>query len=292
MNYIGKIWRPPSEADSLILQTTVGCSHNKCKFCNMYKNKDFKIKDLKTIKNDIDEAFESYNKYRRVFLADGDALIIPTKKLIKILDYLNNKFQYLQRVTTYSTPKNINSKSLNEMKKLRENGLKMVYIGLESGSEKILKKMKKGATPDEILTASQKLKKTNIKNSTTIILGLGGKNNSKLHSKKTGKLISKMEPEYLSALTLMVKKETPLYHDIKDNKFRLLNPTEILDELYEIITNINVNKKCVFRTNHASNYYSIKGTLPDDKEKMLNKLEYILDNPEKYHLKNENRRRL
>lgn len=292
MNYIGKMWRPPSEANSLILQVTVGCSHNKCKFCNMYKEKDFEIKNLKAIKNDIDEAFESYNNYRRVFLADGDSLIIPTEKLLKILQYLNNKFQYLHRITTYATPENINNKSIEELKKLRKNGLKMVYLGLESGSEKILKEMKKGANSAEILKASKKLKKANIKNSTTIILGLGGQKYSALHAKKTGELISKMEPEYLSALTLMVKENTPLYEEIKKDKFKLLNPREVLDELYDIIKNINVNQKCIFRSNHASNYYSIKGTLPDDKKKMLTKLKYILNNPKKYHLKNEKMRRI
>ncbi|MGM0437103.1 MAG: radical SAM protein [Bacillota bacterium] len=292
MNYIGKMWRPPSEANSLILQVTVGCSHNKCKFCNMYKEKDFEIKKLKAIKNDIDEAFKSYNNYRRVFLADGDSLIIPTEKLLKILQYLNNKFQYLHRITTYATPENINNKSLEELKKLRKNGLKMVYLGLESGSEKILKEMKKGANPAEVLKASKKLKKANIKNSTTIILGLGGQKDSTLHAEKTGELISKMEPEYLSALTLMVKENTPLYEEIKKDKFKLLNPREVLDELYDIIKNINVKQECIFRSNHASNYYSIKGTLPEDKKKMLKKLKYILNNPKKYHLKNEKMRRL
>ena len=206
--------------------------------------------------------------------------------------YLNDKFEYLHRITTYATPKNINNKSIDELKKIRKNGLKMVYLGLESGSEKILKKMKKGAEPDEILKASQKLKKANIKNSTTIILGLGGKKDSTLHAQKTGKLLSKMEPEYLSALTLMVKKDAPLYKEIQNGKFELLNPTEVLDELYEIIDNIDVKNKCIFRSNHASNYYSVKGTLPDDKEKMLKKLDYILNNPKKYHLKDENMRRL
>jgi len=292
MDYVGKIWRPPSEGNSFILQTTVGCSHNKCKFCNMYKNKKFKIKDIDIIKKDIDEGFKNYKNHRRVFLADGDALIIPTDKLLKILDYLNNKFQYLHRITTYATPKSINDKSINDLKKLRKKGLKMVYLGLESGSEKVLKEMKKGANPEDFLKAAKKLKKANIKNSITIILGLGGKEKSKLHAQKTGNLVSKIEPEYLSALTLMVKKDVPLYKKIKNDEFQLLNPTEVLDELYEIINNIKVEKKCVFRSNHASNYYSIKGTLPADKEKILNKLNYILNNPQKYNLKNENRRRL
>ena len=292
MNYVGKMWRPPSEANSLILQASVGCSHNKCKFCNMYKNKKFYIKDLTTIKNDIDEAFNNYNNYRRVFLADGDALVMKTDKLLKILDYLNQKFKYLQRVTTYATPANINRKPITELKKLRKKGLKMTYLGVESGSKKVLNNMKKGATPSEMIEASKKLKKANIKNSATIILGLGGKDNSKLHAKETAKLISKMEPDYLSALTLMIKKDAPLYKVIQEEKFNLLNPYDILNELYEIITNINVNNKCIFRSNHASNYYSIKGTLPDDKEKMLDKLKYILDNPEDYHLKKEQTRRL
>ena len=193
MDYVGKIWRPPSEGNSFILQTTVGCSHNKCKFCNMYKNKKFKIKDIDIIKKDIDEGFKNYKNHRRVFLADGDALIIPTDKLLKILDYLNNKFQYLHRITTYATPKSINDKSINDLKKLRKKGLKMVYLGLESGSEKVLKEMKKGANPEDFLKAAKKLKKANIKNSITIILGLGGKEKSKLHAQKTGNLVSKIE---------------------------------------------------------------------------------------------------
>lgn len=292
MNYVGKMWRPPSEAKSLILQITVGCSHNECRFCNMYKNKDFYVKRPEKIKKDIENAAKSYNGYKRVFLADGDVLVMKTEKLLDIMQTIDKRFPYLERISSYARPENINRKSVSDLIKLKEHGLEMIYMGIESGSKKVLKKMKKGANPSEILEAGKKLKKAGITNSSTIILGLGGKEDSKTHAEDTASLISKLRPDYLSALTLMVKQDVSLYEEIETGDFQLLTPYEILDELYQIIEDIEVDQKCIFRTNHASNYYSIKGTLPEDKKRMLDKLKYILDNPDEYHLKGEKRRKL
>ena len=292
MNYTGRMWRPPSEAKSLIIQVTVGCSHNKCRFCNMYKEKNFYIKKEEEINKDIRESAGYYQDIDRIFLADGDALIVKFDKLLKILKEINANFNNLTRISSYGSPQSILNKSLAELKELRKNGLKMIYLGIESGSDEILSEVKKGASRSEIIEASEKLKKAGIINSATIILGLGGKSKSNLHAAKTASIVNQIEPEYLSALTLMLPEDAPMYRDYQNNKFTPLNPYQTVIELYEIIKRIDVDNKCIFRSNHASNYYSIKGTFPDDKEKMMQKLKYIIDNPEEYNLKAENMRRL
>ncbi|MGM0549082.1 MAG: radical SAM protein [Bacillota bacterium] len=292
MNYKGKIWRPPSEAKSLIIQLTVGCSHNKCTFCNMYKNKKFHIKKEVEIKKEIKAAAAKYKNIERIFLADGDALIIQFDKLLNILKTINNNFTNLKRITSYSSPKSILHKSLNELKELKQNGLKMTYLGIESGADQILEKINKGANREEIIKAGQKLKKAGIINSSTIILGLGGKEKTKLHAQATASIINQIKPDYLSALTLMLPEDAPLYQDVKNGNFEILTPYQTVIELKEIIKRLDLEEQCIFRSNHASNYYAIKGTLPEAKSDMLKKLEYIIDNPQKYHLKAEGLRSL
>ena len=287
MNYVGKMWRPPSEAKSLILQTTVGCSHNNCTFCIMYKEKDFYIKSMEEIKQEIEEASQAYPGMRRVFLADGDALKIPTEDLLTIMGWLDEAFPRLTRVTTYASPQSIQEKTVEELKELNQAGMKMAYLGLESGSAKVLKEVKKGATPEMMVDAGQKLKKAGIKASVTMILGLGGEKLSDEHARETAKVVNRMEPRFLSALTLMVDERAPLYQRIDQGEFRLLNPYQAIQELYTLIKHIDVEEPCIFRSNHASNYIAANGTLPKDKEDMLSDLKDVLDNPEKYHLKQE-----
>lgn len=292
MDYIGKMWRPPSEANSLILQITVGCSHNKCRFCNMYKEKEFQIKKEADIIKNINDFKNYYQDIERVFLADGDALIVKFDKLLNIIKNINKSFKNLKRISSYGTPQSILNKSLSELKKLRENGLKMIYLGIESGSDQILSDVKKGATRDQIIKAGKKLKKAGIINSSTIILGLGGENKSKLHAVETASIINEISPDYLSALTLMLTETAPMYKDYKNNKFKPLKPYQAVVELSEMLKRVDLDDKCVFRSNHASNYFSIKGTLPEDKEKIIKKLKYIINNPKEYNLKPENNRRL
>lgn len=292
MGHIGQIWRPPSEAKSLILQVTVGCSHNLCTFCVMYKEKEFCVKSIEEIKADINEAVQLYPAVRRIFLADGDALIMPTDDLLVVLKLLYSNFPRLTRVTAYAGPDSILKKSNQELQKLREAGLKMVYLGLESGSAKILQKVKKGATPQMISKAGQKLREAGLKSSVTVILGLGGQELSTEHAKETAHVINVMQPNFLSALTLMLRSDTPIYQEVLEKKLTLLTPLATIQELYHLINQLDLSKPCIFRSNHASNYIAVAGTLPKDKAQMLSDLTDILKNPCQYNLKDESNRRL
>lgn len=292
MGYIGQIWRPPSEANSLILQVTVGCSHNLCTFCVMYKEKEFYVKSIEEIKIDINQAVQLYPAVRRIFLADGDALIMPTDDLLAVLKLLYSNFPRLTRVTAYAGPDSILKKSNQDLQKLREAGLKMVYLGLESGSAKILQKVKKGATPQMISKAGQKLREAGLKSSVTVILGLGGQELSTEHAKETAHVINVMQPNFLSALTLMLRSDTPIYQEVLEKKITLLTPLATIQELYHLINQLDLSKPCIFRSNHASNYIAVAGTLPKDKAQMLSDLTDILKNPCQYNLKDESNRRL
>lgn len=292
MEYIGQIWRPPSEATSLILQVTVGCSHNQCTFCVMYKEKEFYLKSLDEIKAGIKKAAQLYPDVRRIFLADGDAVIIPTDDLLEILRLLYVSFPRLTRVTAYAGPNSILKKSDQELQKLKEAGLKMVYLGLESGSAEILKKVKKGATPEMLGKAGQKLREVGLKSSVTVILGLGGQELSREHAQETAKVINVMQPNFLSALTLMLRPNAPIYHEVLQKKLTLLTPLATVEELYHLISQIDLSQPCIFRSNHASNYIAIAGTLPKDKTQLLNDLADIQKNPGQYYLKDESHRGL
>ncbi|MCK4260405.1 MAG: B12-binding domain-containing radical SAM protein [Halanaerobiales bacterium] len=287
MEYIGQIWRPPSEASSLILQVTVGCSHNQCTFCTMYKAKKFYIKSMETIKAEIEEAAQLYPEVRRIFLADGDALQVPTKELLEILQFLQQCFPRITRVTTYASPKSILKKSVDELIQLKEAKLKMAYLGLESGHIEILKRIKKGVTPEMMIEAGQRLKQAGIKSSVTVILGLGGRSLTKEHARATALVVNAMQPNYLSALTLMVTPNTPIYEEIENEELILLDTLEIMQELYNLIEGINLPNPCIFRSNHASNYIAVNGTLPKDKERMLTELKDVLNHPKEYYLKEE-----
>lgn len=269
MRYEGNVFRPPSEAYSLIVQATIGCAHNDCTFCSMYKDKKFRIRNIDEVLEDFDIARRRYRYIEKVFLADGDALVLSNEHLMRILDKIHNTLPECQRVGIYAAPHDIIRKTPQELKQLRENGLGIAYMGVESGSAEILKAVKKGVTPDEMVEACQKLNEAGILSSVTFISGLGGKDNWREHAVESGKLISRMEPAYVGLLTLMVEREAPLYKDIKNGKFELLSPEEVLIETAELIKNIELKKKCVFRSNHASNYISLRGDLPFDKEKLL-----------------------
>jgi radical SAM superfamily enzyme YgiQ (UPF0313 family) len=268
------LYRPPSEANSLIIQATLGCSHNKCSFCNMYKSKKFTIKSLEDIKRDIDYFGQIYSNVERIFLADGDALIIPTKELKEILSYINVIFTECNRITLYGSPKSISDKSLEELLELKKLGLSMIYMGVESGSDEVLKDINKGVSGQEIIKAAKKVKEAGILLSVTVIAGIGGKERSKTHAIKTGEIISEIAPDYLGVLTLMVEEETDLFNRIINKEFHLLSDKEILSETKLLIENINVTETVVFRCNHASNYISLRGNLPKDKDKLLNQIQY------------------
>lgn len=274
MEYYGKVFRPPSEARSLILQCTIGCSHNQCTFCGMYKEDRFRIRPLKDILRDLEE-MAPHPYYRRIFLGDGDALILPTPTLKVILERAYRLFPQLERVGIYASPKSIATKSLEDLRELRKSGLGILYLGLESGSEEILHNVNKGSTAKEILAQAHKVKKAGILLSVTLISGLGGQNLSREHALKSAAIISQMAPDYLGLLTLMREAGTPLDEEIRKGQFSLLRPREILEETRLFIESVE-GKNILFRANHASNYLNLKGVLDQDKERLLLEIDRAL----------------
>ena len=275
MRYEGSIYRPPSEARSLILQVTIGCAHNRCTFCSMYKDKAFRVREVSEIIEDLKSARDVYPSIKRVFLADGDALVLDIDKLIAILDKINELFPECERISAYATPQDINRKSAEDLALLKEKGLLMLYMGIESGDDAILKKIDKGASSSDMLKAGLKAKTAGIMLSVTMISGLGGPRLSAAHGVNSAKLINEMQPEYASFLTLMLEEDTKLYKDYQSGEFELLSPRAVLLELRLFIQNTNL-KNCVFRSNHASNYVALAGTLGEDKERLLKEIDLAL----------------
>ena len=277
MFYEGKVYRPPSEAKSIILQITVGCQHNACTFCTMYKDKSFRIKSQTEIKDIIATAIAHESDAERIFLADGDALAVDTLLLIQILDELYEHFPRLKRVGIYGGPKDILAKSPKELADLKAHGLTMVYLGVESGHEGILTFVCKGVTPTQMIAAGQKIKASGLILSCTVIIGLGGKALSAEHAVDTARVISSIDPQFLGALTLMVEPLAPLAKAIERGTFQSLTPLESLTEIRTLLEHLSVTH-CVFRSNHASNYLPLRATLPEDRDQLLNTLDRVIKN--------------
>ena len=278
MRYVGDIYRPPSEAYSLLVQVTIGCSHNKCTFCNMYKAKQFKVRKPEEVLEDLAWARSHYNRVERIFLCDGDALCLANHKLLVILDYIMENFPECARVTTYGRATDVIRKTDEELRELKDHGLEMVYIGAESGSQKILDKVNKGETREELIEGVQRLEKAGIKTSVTFISGLAGPEDWEEHAIETGKMIAEMNASYVSLLTLMLQPPAPLLEDYQQGKFKLLTPEEVLAETCLMLQYARPSKPCVFRSNHASNYVSLRGNLPMDNESMIASLKRCMEN--------------
>ena len=278
MRYEGNIFRPPSEAYSLLVQVTIGCTHNKCTFCSMYKDKKFRVRDLDEVIQDLKWAKEHYRRVERIFLCDGDALALSNNRLMPILEFISDNFPECERVTVYGRAKDALKKTDEEMRQLYEAGIKMVYLGAESGSEKVLKAINKGETRQELIDGVKKIDASGMKASVTFISGLAGKDGWEDHAIQTGTMISEMQPSYVGLLTLMVEPGVPMADDIQSGKLRLLSAEEIMAETLLMLQNTNVQKDCVFRSNHASNYVSLRGTLPADREKMMALLRKAMNN--------------
>ncbi len=276
MQYEGSIYRPPSEAHSLIVQATIGCSHNQCTFCGMYKDKRFRMRETQEVLRDLSEMAQAYPRTQRIFLADGDALILPTKRLLLLLAHIRQNFPSCERVAVYGSPRSILLKSEEELRDLRAAGLGIVYLGLESGSDAILAHIVKGETVSEIIEAGQRVKAAGIPLSVTAISGMGGEENWRTHAICTGQAFSAMKPDYIGLLTLMVERGTPLATDVENGKFRLLSAEGIALETLLMLENMDCENS-VFRSNHASNYVSLRGTLNADKEAMICKLKDALE---------------
>lgn len=281
MRYEGSIYRPPSEAYSLIVQVTIGCAHNKCTFCSMFKDKKFRIRKISEVLEDMESAKRQYRKVEKIFLADGDALILKNQDLLVILNHIKKLFPECKSVSIYGSPQDVLRKTPEEMIELKENGIRIIYIGAESGSDRVLKNIVKGATRAEIIKAVKMIEDSGIQSSVTFISGLSGYDNWEEHAKESGTMIGEMEPSYVGLLTLMVDPMADLYEDVQRGKFQFLSPFDVLKETVILLENINVSKKCVFRSNHASNYVSLKGDLPNDRVKMIMQLKSALEDGNK-----------
>jgi radical SAM superfamily enzyme YgiQ (UPF0313 family) len=269
MRYHGMIIRPPSEADSYILQITYGCSHNRCTFCGTYLDKPFQVRPLEEVLEDIALAQERMPGTRRVFLADGNGLVLSTERLVTILDALASGFRLLRRVGIYASARDILGKSDDDLAMLQQRKLGIIYLGLESGNDEVLRRVHKGITAAEMVAAVHKLRHAGMRTSVIAILGLGGTELSLPHAEETGRVVSAMDPEYLSMLTLMLVPGTELYRQWQSGAFELPEPAGLLHELRQVIARLDGMSRCIFRTNHASNYLPLAGTLSRDKGRLL-----------------------
>lgn len=270
-NAEGPVFRPPSEAASFILRVTIGCSHNACTFCNMYRSVSFRPRPLNEIMAQIAAARPYARHIRRIFLADGNALVLATDTLLNILQVLTETFPQLQRVSCYAGPKDILRKTPAELSALQAAGLKLVYYGLESGDDVVLKNVNKGVAAAESVAAGQRIVAAGIKLSVMIISGLGGRENSGRHASNTALAVNAIRPHMLSALTLMLYRGSELLAQFESGRFVPLPPAEIMGELYALVQGIELpaTSHCLFRSTHASNHVALAATLPKDKERLL-----------------------
>ena len=275
MHHQGNIFRPPSEAYSILLQVTTGCSHNKCTFCGMYKGSRFSIKDDATIMADIDFAALHCKAQDRLFLCDGDALIPPQERLLAILTAIRAKLPWVTRIGTYANTKSINRKTPEQLRELRDNGLAIAYMGLESGDDVTLANINKGADAERMIEMGKKIRAAGIKLSITVLLGIAGLERSLIHARETGRVLTAIDPEYVGALSLMLTPNTPLFEASRRHEFTLPASSGMLEELGVMVAATHLTDG-YFHANHASNYLPIKARLPQDKEATLQLIDRAL----------------
>ena len=281
LNYDTPLYRPPSEAKSLIFQVTLGCSFNECSFCDMYRSKEYSERSWEEVKDEIDTMAKMLPDTTKIFLADGDALNLDTKYMIQIVKYVYEKFPNLERVSCYAMPMNLLKKTPEELDAMKKAGLNMLYLGIETGSDILLKKVTKGATAKTIIKSCKKAKDAGFTLSCMVILGIGGSKYSSENARETAKVISEVKPDYVGALTLYLENGIKDEFLTKfDEEFIQISDSEAINELEELITEINVDGNVVFRANHGSNAYNIAGTFPEDKQAMLDKITWMKEHPE------------
>ena len=281
LNYDAPLYRPPSEAKSLIFQVTLGCSFNECSFCDMYRSKEYSERSWEEVKGEIDMMSKMLPDTTKIFLADGDALNLDTEYMIQIVKYVYEKFPNLERVSCYAMPMNLLKKTPEELEAMKKAGLNMLYLGIETGSDILLKKVTKGATAKTIIKSCKKAKDAGFTLSCMVILGIGGSKYSSENARETAKVISAVKPDYVGALTLYLENGIKDEFMTKFNEeFIRISDSEAIDELEELISGIDVNDKVVFRANHGSNAYNVAGTFPEDKQAMLDKITWMKEHPE------------
>ncbi len=268
MHYEGMMIRPPSEANSILLQVTLGCSHNKCTFCGTFREKRFNIKKDDIIFQDIEFAKTHCKRQDRLFICDGDALIVPQKRLVNILKRIKQRLPWVKRVGLYANTKGIAMKTDEQLMELHNLGVKIAYMGLESGDDQILREIKKGADSAKMIKMGKRVRQAGIQLSITVLNGLGGRKNSKSHARETGRVLSAIDPEFVGALSLMLVPGTELFEQHEKGDFELINPEEVLEELRLMIASTHLSNG-LFHANHASNYLPIRAKLPEEKEKTL-----------------------
>ena len=274
MEYEGIVYRPPSEAQSLIIQATIGCAHNTCLFCAMYRGKQFRVRALEDIKADIDEGARLYGRYvTKVFLADGDALAMDTDQMVEILSFIRQRLPHVSQISSYATTQDLLAKSPAELQTIRGAGLELLYIGAESGDNQVLHAMAKGVTAQQLAEAGVKAHQAGFRTSVTLISGLGSRQRLREHAVESARLISRMKPEFLGFLTLMVEEQAPLFKLVQQGKFQLLEPDEVMEEMELFLQEVD-SEGTVFRANHASNYVNLRGTLNQDRERLLDQIRH------------------
>jgi len=276
MHYEGSCIRPPSEANSILLQVTLGCSHNKCTFCGSYKDKRFSIKDEQIVNQDIRYAAEHLSSRRRLFLMDGDALIIPQKRLVALLDRINEHMPWLERIGAYANIKSIRKKSLEELVELKHRKLDILYLGLESGDDEVLQAVRKGTTSAEQIEMAGKVRQAGIRLSITVLLGIAGRDGSLKHARETGRVLTAIDPEYVGALTVMLIPGTHLHDCWVRGEFLLPDQLGLLRELREMLAHTQLSRG-LFISNHASNYLPIRVRFPGEKQLGLQTIDQALE---------------
>ncbi|MEN8303808.1 MAG: radical SAM protein [Campylobacterota bacterium] len=277
IEYDYPLFRPPAEADNLIIQVTLGCSYNNCSFCSMYKTKNYEVRKLEDVYKDIDVVAVVYQDTHKIFLADGDALSLPSEHLLTILKYLQNSFPKLRRVSLYASSQNILSKTQEELKILYENKLNLIYYGIETGSDLILKNITKGVNQHEIIDSLNRASDSGMKISATVILGIGGEKYSKEHIEETAKIINATRVNYLSTLQLGLEEDAKENFHKHFNDFMALDDFQVLQEQKRFLELLHPTNKIIFRSNHASNALHLSGTLPRDKDRLVKKLDHALE---------------
>ena len=279
IRYEGTLYRPPSEANSLILQATIGCSYNRCTFCAMYRDKQFRVRPFEEIQAEIQWAGQAADAVQKVFLADGDALVAKASFLHKVLDELRATFPNLRRVSCYASPQSMQVRSVDEMRELKEAGLTLYYLGIESGHDEVLTRLDKGVDAEEMIRVAGKATEAGVKLSTMVLLGAGGHALSEAHARASASVVNAMQPRFVSTLVMTPVENTPLWDEAERGEVDELTPLELAAELRTFLAELELAGS-VFRSNHASNYLALAGSLPKDKQALVGVLDEVLEHPE------------
>ena len=281
MRYEDPVFRPPCESGSLIIQATIGCPHNRCLFCGMYKGKKYRVRPLREIEEDLQMARRAWADPRSVFLADGNTIAMRTGDLVQVLDYVREAFPNLERISCYGGARFIRGRKVEDLRRLAEHGLKIVYMGLESGDDEILERVCKGATAEDYVRAADRLRQAGIQLSTYVLAGLGGRERWRQHAVNSAKTLNRMSPDFIRIRTRVLMPGFPMYEQLEDGRFEELSGREVALETRLLLENLDV-EGAEFLSDHVSNYLPIYGTLPEDKQKMLAAIDKALaapDNP-------------